>query len=168
MLRAGGDSNVTPVLRNCVSVRPVQNMRTMSQQVPAPEDCPRSWLGAQHDRHERRTRWVVVLTVVMMVAEIAGGYWYRSMALTADGWHMATHAAALGIAMLAYRYARFHAHDPRFAFGTGKVGELAGFASAVSLSIVALLIGAESVGGWSIPAASISCRPWPSRSWAWP
>jgi cation diffusion facilitator family transporter len=67
------------------------------------------------------------------------------MALVADGWHMATHAAALGIATLAYRYARRHAQDPRFAFGTGKVGELAGFASAVSLAIVALLIGAESL-----------------------
>jgi cation diffusion facilitator family transporter len=67
------------------------------------------------------------------------------MALVADGWHMATHAAALGIAAMAYRYARRHAHDPRFAFGTGKVGELAGFASAVTLAIVALLIGAESL-----------------------
>src|SRR5690606_22032494 len=81
----------------------------------------------------------------MMLAEIAGGYWYGSMALLADGWHMATHAAALGVAALAYRYARTHANDPRFAFGTGKVGELAGFASAVSLGIVALLIGVESV-----------------------
>jgi cation diffusion facilitator family transporter len=117
----------------------------MAQETPAPADCPRSWLGAQHDRHERRTRWVVVLTVVMMVAEIAGGYWYGSMALTADGWHMATHAVALGVAMLAYRYARHHADDPRFAFGTGKVGELAGFGSAVSLGIVALLIGLESL-----------------------
>jgi cation diffusion facilitator family transporter len=67
------------------------------------------------------------------------------MALVADGWHMATHAAALAIAALAYRYARRHAHDPRFTFGTGKVGELAGFASAISLAIVALLIGAESL-----------------------
>jgi cation diffusion facilitator family transporter len=87
----------------------------------------------------------VALTIVMMVAEIAGGTWYGSMALVADGWHMATHAAALGIAALAYRYARRHAHDPRFAFGTGKVGELAGFASAISLAIVALLIGVESL-----------------------
>lgn len=111
----------------------------------APHHCPRSWLGEHHDRHERRTRWVVGLTLVMMVAEIAGGHWYGSMALVADGWHMATHAAALAIAALAYRYARAHARNPRFAFGTGKVGELAGFASAVSLAIVALLIGAESL-----------------------
>ena len=65
--------------------------------------CPRSWLGAHHDRHQRRTQWVVAITAVMMVGEIAGGTWYGSMALVADGWHMATHAAALGIAALAYR-----------------------------------------------------------------
>jgi cation diffusion facilitator family transporter len=88
---------------------------------------------------------VVVLTCVMMVAEILGGTWYGSMAVVADGWHMATHAAALGVAMLAYRYARAHADNPRFTFGTGKVGDLAGFASAVSLFIVALLIGAGSL-----------------------
>lgn len=108
-------------------------------------DCPRSWLGEHHDRNERRTRWVVVLTCVMMVAEIVGGAWYGSMAVVADGWHMATHAAALGVAMLAYRYAHAHADNPRFTFGTGKVGDLAGFASAVSLIIVALLIGAGSL-----------------------
>jgi cation diffusion facilitator family transporter len=112
---------------------------------PLPTRCPQSWLGEHHDRHARRTQWVVALTVVMMVAEITGGAYFGSMALVADGWHMATHAAALGIAALAYRYARRHAHDPRFSFGTGKVGELAGFASAVSLAIVALLIGAESL-----------------------
>jgi cation diffusion facilitator family transporter len=114
-------------------------------QSPATHRCPQSWLGEHHDHHERRTRWVVALTVVMMVAEIAGGTYYGSMALVADGWHMATHAAALAVAALAYRYARRHAADPRFAFGTGKVGELAGFASAVSLAIVALLIGWESL-----------------------
>ncbi len=119
----------------------MHNTRTMSQEV----DCPRSWLGEHHDRNERRTRWVVILTCVMMVAEIVGGSWYGSIAVVADGWHMATHAAALAVAMLAYRYARRHADDPRFAFGTGKVGDLAGFASAVSLFIVALLIGAGSL-----------------------
>jgi cation diffusion facilitator family transporter len=110
-----------------------------------PAECPRSWLGEHHDRNELRTRWVVALTLIMMVAEIVGGSWYGSMAVVADGWHMATHAAALGVTMLAYRYARAHADNPRFAFGTGKVGDLAGFASAVSLFIVALLIGAGSV-----------------------
>jgi cation diffusion facilitator family transporter len=107
--------------------------------------CPRSWLGEHHDRHARRTQWVVGLTLVMMLAEIIGGTLYGSMAVVADGWHMATHAAALTIAALAYRYARRHAQDRRFSFGTGKVGDLAGFASAVSLAIVSLLIAAESV-----------------------
>ena len=118
----------------------------MSRESSDPAACPRSWLGIHHDRFEARTRWVVVLTLVTMVAEIAGGYWYGSMALAADGWHMATHAAALGVATLAYSFARLHAHDPRFSFGTGKVGELAGFGSAVSLAIVAVLIAAESIG----------------------
>jgi cation diffusion facilitator family transporter len=104
-----------------------------------------AFLGARHDRHERRTWLVVTLTAVMMVAEIAGGSIFGSMALVADGWHMSTHAAALSIAGFAYWFARKHAHDPRFTFGTGKVGELAGFASAVILALVALFIGYESV-----------------------
>jgi cation diffusion facilitator family transporter len=112
---------------------------------PSSPDCPRSWLGDRHERNERRTLWVVGLTVVMMVGEIVGGAVYGSMALVADGWHMATHAAALAIAAAAYRFARSHAADPRFSFGTGKVGELAGFASAVTLAIVAALIAWESV-----------------------
>jgi cation diffusion facilitator family transporter len=107
--------------------------------------CGRAFLGARHERNERRTWAVVWLTAVMMVGEIAGGTLYGSMALVADGWHMATHGAALTIAGLAYRYARKHSGDPRFAFGTGKVGELAGFASAITLGIVALLIGWESL-----------------------
>jgi cation diffusion facilitator family transporter len=104
-----------------------------------------AFLGARHDRHERRTWFVVALTVVMMVAEIAGGSIFGSMALVADGWHMSTHAAALSIAGFAYWFARKHAHDPRFTFGTGKLGELAGFASAIILGLVALFIGYESV-----------------------
>ena len=107
--------------------------------------CQQSFLGDRHERNEYRTWLVVALTTVMMVGEIVGGTYYGSMALVADGWHMATHAAALTIAALAYRYARRHAHDPVFAFGTGKVGELAGFASAVTLGVVALLICWESV-----------------------
>lgn len=93
---------------------------------------------------ERRTRIVVGLTFVMMVVEIAAGMLFNSMALLADGWHMATHVGALGIAAFAYAYARRHADDPRFAFGTGKVGSLAGFASAVALAIVAALLIWES------------------------
>jgi cation diffusion facilitator family transporter len=111
----------------------------------------RSWqhehvfLGEKHARHERRTWFVVALTSVMMVAEITGGTIFGSMALVADGWHMSTHAAALAIAALAYLFARRHAHDACFAFGTGKLGELAGFSSAIILALIALLIGYESV-----------------------
>ena len=90
------------------------------------------FLGDAHDRNERRTWLVVGLTATMMVAEIAGGTLFGSMALLADGWHMSTHAGALAIAAFAYRFARRHARDPRFAFGTGKLGDLAGFASAVA------------------------------------
>jgi cation diffusion facilitator family transporter len=111
----------------------------------ADPSCPRSWLGQRHDDHARRTRWVVALTVAMMLAEIIGGTYYGSMAVVADGWHMATHAAALAIAALAYRYARLHADNPRFSFGTGKVGDLAGFASAITLAIVSILIAVESL-----------------------
>ncbi len=103
------------------------------------------FLGAAHDRNERRTWLVVGLTAAMMVAEIAGGTIFGSMALLADGWHMSTHAGALAIAAFAYRYARSHARDPRFAFGTGKLGDLAGFTSAIVLAMVSLGIGYESV-----------------------
>jgi cation diffusion facilitator family transporter len=102
------------------------------------------FLGGAHERNERRTWFVVGLTAAMMVAEIAGGTIFGSMALLADGWHMSTHAGALAIAAFAYRFARQHARDPRFAFGTGKLGDLAGFASAVVLALVALMIGYES------------------------
>src|SRR3954470_10727742 len=104
------------------------------------------FLGPRHARNERRTWFVVALTAVMMVGEIAAGHLFGSMALLADGWHMATHAAALAIAGFAYRYARHHAHDPRFAFGTGKVGELAAFASGLGLILAAGFIAFESVG----------------------
>ena len=93
---------------------------------------------------ERRTRWVIALTLTMMTAEIVAGTVYGSMALLADGWHMGTHAAALGVAAFAYGYARRHADDPQYSFGTGKVGALAGFASATGLAVVALLIFGES------------------------
>jgi cation diffusion facilitator family transporter len=103
------------------------------------------FLGAKHDRHERRTWLVVALTIAMMVAEIVGGTIFGSMAVVADGWHMATHAGALTIAALAYRFARHHARDPRFSFGTGKVGELAAFCSAVILAMIAAAIGYEAL-----------------------
>jgi cation diffusion facilitator family transporter len=103
------------------------------------------FLGAKHDRHERRTRLVVALTAAMMVAEIGGGTMFGSMAVIADGWHMSTHAGALAIAALAYRFASSHARDPRFSFGTGKVGELAAFTSALILAMIAAAIGYEAV-----------------------
>jgi cation diffusion facilitator family transporter len=102
------------------------------------------FLGPGHDENERRTWVVVALTAVMMVAEIIGGTIFGSMALVADGWHMSTHAGALAIAALAYRFARRHAQDERFGFGTGKLGELAGYSSAIVLAMIALLIGYES------------------------
>jgi cation diffusion facilitator family transporter len=104
------------------------------------------FLGRDHARNERRTRVVIGLCAAMMVTEIAGGILFRSMALVADGLHMSTHAAALLIAALAYGFARRRAHDPRFTFGTGKLGDLAGFTSAIVLAMIALLIGWESVG----------------------
>jgi len=102
------------------------------------------FLGHAHDKNARRTLWVVGLTAVMMAGEIAAGYITGSMALLADGFHMATHAGALGVAAAAYAYARKHAASRRFSFGTGKVGDLAGFASALVLGLVALGIAGES------------------------
>jgi cation diffusion facilitator family transporter len=93
---------------------------------------------------ERRTLWVVALTAVTMVAEIIGGWLTGSMALLADGWHMGSHVAALGLAAFAYRFARTHAHDRRFSLGTGKVGSLTGFSSALLLGVIALLMIWES------------------------
>ena len=103
------------------------------------------FLGAGHDRNERRTWAVIWLCGIMMVAEIVGGGLFGSLALVADGLHMSTHAGALLLAALAYTYARRHSNDPRFAFGTGKVGDLAGFSSAVILAMIALLIGYEGI-----------------------
>ncbi len=103
------------------------------------------FLGDRHEENERRTWFVVALTVVMMVAEIVAGSYFGSMALLADGWHMGTHAAALGIAGAAYLFARQHARNSTFAFGTGKFGDLAAFASALILGMIAVQIAYESV-----------------------
>ncbi len=105
---------------------------------------PHAFLGPKHQENERRTWLVVALTAVMMIAEIVGGTIFGSMALVADGWHMSTHAGALAIAALAYRFARRHAQDERFGFGTGKFGDLAGYSSAMILAVIAILIGYES------------------------
>ncbi|EXF93632.1 cation transporter [Pseudomonas fluorescens HK44] len=103
------------------------------------------FLGATHDENARRTLWVVALTFVMMVGEIAAGYITGSMALLADGFHMATHVGALGITAIAYGFARRNAGNARYSFGTGKVGDLAGFASAMVLGLVSIVIAAESI-----------------------
>lgn len=116
--------------------------------MPAETDALRHnhvFLGDRHDENARRTLWVVALTAVMMVGEIIAGSIFNSMALLADGVHMATHAGALAVAAAAYAFARRHAYDRRFSFGTGKVGDLAGFASALVLALIALGIGVESV-----------------------
>ncbi|MEF0939745.1 CDF family Co(II)/Ni(II) efflux transporter DmeF [Rhizobium sp. BR 362] len=103
------------------------------------------FLGSDHHRNERRIWLVIALTTVMMVIEIGAGTLYGSMALVADGWHMSTHASAMLISALAYLYARRHAHNARFTFGTGKLGDLAGFASAIILAMIALLMAWESL-----------------------
>ncbi|MGD9370328.1 MAG: CDF family Co(II)/Ni(II) efflux transporter DmeF [Desulfobacterales bacterium] len=95
-------------------------------------------------RGERNTRRVILLTLSMMTIEIAAGYIFGSMALLADGWHMGTHAIALSITAFAYFFARKHSDNPNYSFGTGKVGVLGGFASAVVLAVIALLVGVES------------------------
>ena len=103
------------------------------------------FLGEGHERSERRTWAVIWLCAAMMLAEIVGGWLFGSIALIADGLHMSTHAGALLLAALAYSFARRYAHDPRFTFGTGKLGDLAGFTSAIILAMIALLIGYEAV-----------------------
>ncbi|MGH6797070.1 MAG: CDF family Co(II)/Ni(II) efflux transporter DmeF, partial [Roseiarcus sp.] len=116
---------------------------------------PHIFLGQRHDANERRTIFVVLLTTAMMIAEIAGGAVFGSMALIADGWHMSTHAVALGIAAAAYALARRFKNDPRFAFGAGKLGDLAAFASAIVLVMIAGFIAYESLTriGHPVPIA---------------
>lgn len=115
-------------------------------------DCQSRLHVAAHDR-ERSARWVVVLTFGMMVVELVTGYATHSMALTADGWHMATHAGALGLSAAAYWFARSRAHDRAFAFGTGKVHALAGYTSAIILMVVAVSMIVESLQRFVHPAA---------------
>lgn len=110
-----------------------------------PDGHSHVFLGTGHERNERKTWAVIVLCGAMMVVEIVGGSLFGSLALVADGLHMSTHAGAMLIAALAYTYARRHAHDARFVFGTGKLGDLAGFSSAIVLAMIAALIGYEAV-----------------------
>lgn len=104
-----------------------------------------------HEHGEKRTLQVLALTAVTMVIEIAAGLIYGSMALLADGWHMSTHVAAFLITIFAYRYARKHANNPAYTFGTGKVSVLGGFASAVALAVVALMMCLESIQRFFTP-----------------
>ena len=125
----------------------------------APWTHQHAFLGAHHREHERRTWSVVALTALMMVVEITGGTLFGSLALVADGWHMATHVAALAIAGLAYLFARRHAADARFSLGTGKFGDLAAFASAIILGMIA---HRDRLRGRAAAAASHR-HPLPSR-----
>ncbi|MDX2231029.1 MAG: CDF family Co(II)/Ni(II) efflux transporter DmeF [Leptolyngbyaceae cyanobacterium bins.349] len=93
---------------------------------------------------EKNTKVVLLLTALTMGVEILAGSVFKSMALLADGWHMATHVAAFGITVFAYHYARTHANNPQYTYGTGKVSVLGGFTSAVSLAVIALLMAIES------------------------
>jgi cation diffusion facilitator family transporter len=115
-----------------------------------------SWKHTHRFHHgtrenERRTRRVIGLTLAMMGAEIAAGMRFGSMALLADGWHMGTHAAALGITALAYYLERRHADNPLFSFGTGKIGILGGYTSAIVLALVALVMAGESLARFQRP-----------------
>ena len=111
------------------------------------------FLAEGHEHSERKSWAVIWLCGLMMIGEIVGGLLFGSIALVADGLHMSTHAGALLLAALAYTYARNHADDPRFTFGTGKLGDLAGFTSAIILAMIALLIGYEAVSRIFDPVA---------------
>lgn len=128
-------------------------MSTLSEATePTPEQVApeiavaHDFLGARHDAHARRTMWVLLLCAATMVIELIGGAVFGSMALIADGLHMATHAGVMFIAAASYRFARKRLADPSFSFGTGKVPDLAAFASAVTLASTAIFIAIESVG----------------------
>ncbi|MCC6914966.1 MAG: CDF family Co(II)/Ni(II) efflux transporter DmeF, partial [Rhodospirillaceae bacterium] len=114
---------------------------------------PHRLVMADQSRNAGRARLVLILTLVMMVAEIAAGSIFGSMALLADGWHMSTHAAVLAVAVFAYSYARRHAANAAYTFGTGKVGDLAAFTSAILLGVVALIMAVESVERLANPVA---------------
>jgi cation diffusion facilitator family transporter len=124
---------------------------------PMHEEHPGKWrhehkyLPVTVQRGERNTRRVIALTATMMVVEIVAGSVFNSMALLADGWHMASHASALSITAFAYFYARRHAENTRYSFGTWKVEVLGGFSSAVVLAVIAILIAWESLGRFSKP-----------------
>src|SRR5271163_2080018 len=109
------------------------------------------FLGEGHEINERKSWAVIALCSCMMLVEIVGGIMFGSIALVADGMHMSTHAGALLLAALAYSYSRRHVSDGRFTFGTGKLGDLAGFVSAIVLAMIAVLIGYEAVSRFLSP-----------------
>jgi cation diffusion facilitator family transporter len=111
------------------------------------------YLGAGHGRAEARSRLAAIVTAVFMVVEIACGLFYHSMALLADGVHMATHVGALGLAAGAYWLARRHQENRRFTFGSGKFGDLAAFASAIVLGLTAIVVAVESIQRLITPGA---------------
>ncbi len=125
---------------------PVSPASAQPSTVTSPSDPLAPWrrdhlyLGSFHERNARRTRTVMALTALVMVAEIAAGTAYGSIALLADGLHVAGHVAVLGAAASAYAYARRHAAADHYSFGTGKVGDLVAFASAIVLGVIAAAI----------------------------
>ncbi len=123
--------------------------------MPAPDASPFTHshqFNHVDTRAERNTRHVVFITAAMMVVEITGGYWLNSMALLADGWHMSSHALAMGLSVMAYVLARRYAKDGRFAFGTWKIEILGGFSSALLLAVVAALMMVQSLERLFVPA----------------
>lgn len=128
------------------SVWPMQNSK-------AGQHKNHDFRGRHHGRNAGRIKIVLVFSAAMMVGEIAAGHLFGSMALLADGWHMATHLAALGISLAAYVFAERQAENEHFSFGTGKFGDLGAYTSAVVLAIVALFIGWESVDRFFNPTA---------------
>ncbi len=124
----------------------------MTTQNPTPLCRHRHAFGDGNPMAEASARRALALTVLMMVVEIAGGWWFNSMAVLADGWHMSSHALALGLAAFAYACARRYRDDPRFAFGTWKIEVLAGFTSAILLLGVAALMAFEAIARMFTPS----------------
>lgn len=131
----------------------------MSITHPAPHCAQSHTFASANPLAERSTRKAVILTVLMMVVEIVGGWTLNSMALLADGWHMSSHALALGLALFAYRFARQHAGDVRFTFGTWKVEVLGGYTSAILLLGVAGLMAFQSLERLFTPSPSSIRKP---------
>lgn len=123
----------------------------MHDQEPEKWRHSHQFVPSSHRRGERQTHIVIALTAVMMVVEIAAGSVFNSMALLADGWHMASHASALSITAFAYFYARRNASSARYSFGTWKVSVLGGYSSAIVLAVIAALIAWESIGRFFEP-----------------